>query len=341
MTSHPDFNRLKTALLLKGEPDRVPLMELGVGQKVKEAYLGKKIDSMEAEIEFWEAAGYDYIIKQTGYLIEVRKTLYPEKEEVREWIREDKGIITSDEDFHRYPWPEPQDIDLTFLEEIAPLLPSGMKIISGTCGIFEQVSQVMGLETFCIALKDNPGLVEKLFQRIGSLTWEVFQRIGEHDKVGALWYNDDLAYNKGTIVSPDVLRQYLFPWLKKMGKYCRERDLPFILHSDGNLWAIMEELVEIGFNAIHPIDPTAMDIREVKRRYGDKLCLVGNINLDLLIRGTPEEVEEEVKAKIKDLAPGGGYCLSSSNSIPDSVPPENYRAMVEAGKRYGIYPLII
>jgi uroporphyrinogen decarboxylase len=93
-------------------------------------------------------------------------------------------------------------------------------------------------------------------------------------------------------------------------------------------------------NAIHPIEPKAMDILEVKKRYGGKLCVIGNIDLGYtLTRGSPEETESEVKEKLRTVAPGGGYCLGSSNSIPEYVKPENFRAMVETTKKYGKYPI--
>ena len=116
--------------------------------------------------------------------------------------------------------------------------------------------------------------------------------------------------------------------------------MPFVLHSDGDIRPIMQDLLDCGFNAIHPIEPKAMDIKELKRDYGDKLCLIGNIDLAYtLTRGTPAEVEEEVKQRIRDIAPGGGYCVSSSNSIPGYVPVENYRAMIDAVRKYGTYPI--
>ena len=83
-----------------------------------------------------------------------------------------------------------------------------------------------------------------------------------------------------------------------------------------------------------------MDIIEIKKKYGDKFCIFGNIDLDYtLTRGTPDEVDALVKERIRALAPGGGYAVSSSNSIPEYVKPENYKAMIEAVKKYGKYPI--
>lgn len=101
----------------------------------------------------------------------------------------------------------------------------------------------------------------------------------------------------------------------------------------------MPDLIDdIGFNALHPIEPKGMDIGKLKAKIGDRVCLIGNIDLGYtLTRGTPDEVTEEVKQRIRNIAPGSGYCVGSSNSIPYYVPTQNYRAMVEATLKYGMY----
>ena len=111
-------------------------------------------------------------------------------------------------------------------------------------------------------------------------------------------------------------------------------------HSDGDLTAVMDDLLDVGINALHPIEPKAMDIYEMKKKYAGRLALVGNIDLgSTLVTGTPDEVRQDVRRHIKELAPGGGYCVSSSNTIPNYVPLENYRAMLEATFEYGRYPI--
>jgi len=123
-----------------------------------------------------------------------------------------------------------------------------------------------------------------------------------------------------------------------MRAICQHRNLPLILHSDGNLWQVMDDLIEIGFDALHPIEPKAMDIQETKLAVGDRLCLIGNVELDYpLSRGKPSDVEDAVRYLIETVAPGGGYCLGSSNTITSYVPLENFVAMVEACFKYGYY----
>jgi uroporphyrinogen decarboxylase len=105
------------------------------------------------------------------------------------------------------------------------------------------------------------------------------------------------------------------------------------------LWDIVEDLIGLGVEALHPIDPTCMDIEEVKEKLGDRLTIIGNISNEILETGTPDEVAELTKERIRVLGPGGGYCLGSGNSVPQWTPLENYVAMVETGLKLGKYPI--
>jgi uroporphyrinogen decarboxylase len=137
------------------------------------------------------------------------------------------------------------------------------------------------------------------------------------------------------MVSPPVLRRFFFPWLRKIGQLARRSRKPLIYHSDGVLDEVLEEIIDCGVDAIHPIEPKAMDLSVVKHRYGDRLCLIGHVDVDLLARGSVEEVRSRVKHNIEVAAYNGGYCVGSGNSIPDYVPFENYVAMLEAAREYG------
>ena len=156
-----------------------------------------------------------------------------------------------------------------------------------------------------------------------------------YDAVKAIWYSDDIAYRSGFLISPAVYRRYLFPWLSRIGELCRRAGRPLLFHSDGVLWDVLDDLVACGVSALHPIEPLSMDIREVKRRYGQHLAIVGNVEVDTLARGTPEQVRDQVRWLLREVAPGGGYCLGSSNTVPNYARLENYRAMLETGRESG------
>jgi uroporphyrinogen decarboxylase len=358
MTSYrdgPDFRRLETALRC-GEPDRVPLCELRVEPEVKSAFLGRPFPdaqadprgAVETEIEFSVAAGYDYL--------RLPPTLpYPERfvtverqygvyggERRRGWAEQHQGLIATRDDFESFPFPAPEQADFTLHDHAAELMPAGMKLITGVKGggIFERVWQLLGFERMCYASVEEPELIADIFERVGAIYLETCRLAVERPRVGAVWYADDLAYTEGLMMSPEFYRRHCFPWYRRIAELCRQRELPVLLHTDGVLWQIMDELMDIGFVALHPIEPKAMDIVEVKRRTAGRLCLIGNIDLGYtLTRGTPEEVDTEVRERIRTVAPGGGYCVGSSNTVTEYVPVENFHAMIEAARRYGQYPI--
>jgi len=154
--------------------------------------------------------------------------------------------------------------------------------------------------------------------------------------IDAIAVEGDLAGSTSLIMSPDHFKEYIKPYLEKIVEYSHRKGLKIIKHSDGNIWQILDDLVEIGFDGIHPIQPQCMNIGEVKKYLKGKACIVGNIDCqELLPYGSIDEVEKAVKETIEIASPGGGYIISSSNSIHPGVKPENYIAMIEAVHKYG------
>lgn len=336
----------------------MPLSEFLVDAPVKEAFLGRHVGNsllgtddydVEADVAFWAAAGYDYIHLAPWYL-----HLFPEGWHVTQgaysrysplpvdkaWMEEHRGVIASRADLERYPWPDLSQVQYDHLQQAAAALPPGMGLTTGTWGILETSRQLMGFEGMCLALHDDPGLVEGVVERMGAFLFEVFRKAAALPKVAALWLADDLAHAQGFFMSPAFYRRVLFPWFRRYGEEAQRRDLPLIYHCDGLIWDIIPDLIECGISALQPVEPKAMDIGEVKKRWGKHLALIGNIDLGgALTRGSPGEIEQEVRQRIRELAPGGGYCVGSSNSIPSYVPLANYRAMIEATTRWGGYPI--
>lgn len=148
----------------------------------------------------------------------------------------------------------------------------------------------------------------------------------------------DLAGEKTTIMSPKHYREYIKPYHRELVEHTHQRGAKIVKHSDGNVWPILDDLLEVGFDGIHPIQPQCMDIAEVKAYLAGRACILGNIDCrDLLPFGSEEDVDAAVKETIREAAPGGGYIISSSNSIHPGCKPENYIAMVRAAHKYGVY----
>ena len=193
----------------------------------------------------------------------------------------------------------------------------------------------MGQESFSLALYDQPDLVEELLHRYASWSAAVVKRVCAMG-FDVVWTADDIAFKSGLLLSPRMFRERILPHVRKVAE---SMTVPWIFHSDGNLAAVLDDLVDLGIAGLHPVEPGAMDIRALKRRYGRRLCLIGNVDVNMLGAGTPGQVEAEVVALIRDVAPEGAYILSSGNSLASYCRLENIRAMVAARHRFGEYPI--
>jgi uroporphyrinogen decarboxylase len=265
---------------------------------------------------------------------------FQEEASTRMWAEHGQGIIRDDASFEDFPWPDPSDFSYDTVERLGKLLPENAKAIINVGYIFTAPWMLMGLESFCISLAQDEELPKRLINRVGTIQRQVVENLVQFDCVGAIRMPDDLAYTTGLIVSPRLLRETIFPWDKQIGDVVQKAGLLYLLHSDGRLYDVIDDLVDCGFCAIHPCEKSSMDINEVKRKYIGRLCVCGNIDLDsTLTMGTPKDVEDEVKMRLRTVAPGGGYCCGASNSVPEYVPFENYMAMIDTVKRYGKYPI--
>ena len=348
----PNFERFRKVLLRKEEPDYVPLGDISVHPILKAAILGRPVRTLEDDVAFWGKAGFDHvpleqgfqltdvIRKQSMHTIEANYAFETSEMQTRSWATEGKGLITTMKDFESFRWPDPDSLDYSAFEKVKSCLPPQVKVIAILGKIFTSVWWLMGLEGMSLSFVDEPSLVPKLFEKIGKFQFRVFENLLKFDSVGVVWHADDIAYSTQLMVSPKILRQHLFPWYKEMNRIAHEKGRLVVFHSDGKLHDVIEDIIGCGFDGLNPIEPKAMNINELKKKFGSRISLIGNIDLGYtLTRGTPEEVKAEVRQRIHDLAPGGGYAVASSNSVPEYVPLANFNAMREATFQYGKYPI--
>ncbi|MCU0343636.1 MAG: nucleoside 2-deoxyribosyltransferase [Ignavibacterium sp.] len=317
----------------------IPLAELGVHPNIKEQFLSKKIETLQDEVDFWYRAGYDYIKLQPKVDFNPMKigldnnVSYNDDGTIfRKWASESNGVIANFNDFEKYTFPSISDIDYSNFENVKSLLPEGMGVVGQYGDIFTMTWEMMGFESFSLALFENEDLIKNLNDRLGELVLSMFEYFAQSDIVDVIWYSDDIAYSNALMVSPQVLDIYLFSWLKKIGDLAKKYNKPFIYHTDGILFDVMDRIIDCGVTALHPIEPKAMNIGEVKKRYGNQLCLIGNIDVDLLARGTTTEIRNNVYKNVEEVGIEGGYCVGSGNSIPEYVKLDNYKAMIDTVK---------
>jgi uroporphyrinogen decarboxylase len=351
----PDFERFRKVVMHQ-EADRVPLCEALVGYGIMSRFLGREVtpEHVASQVEFWTRAGYDYVpipvsILEPGKVTEESKITRILREMVREknpeetnpdaWNLELSSFIHEREDFERFPWDAASEIEFGKLEALEELLPEKMKVVVITGKIFTLTWMLMGFQNFSLKLVLEPDLVGDVFRKIAAIQSSALDRILSKDYVGAVWAADDMAFGSGPMISPEALREHVFPWYREMAECCHAKDRIFVMHSDGDLTKLMPDLIDIGVDLLQPVDPTCMDIAKTKKEFGDRICLAGNVPNEMLRSGTVEEVEEYVKNLLRNCGPGGGYCVGSGNSVPDWSKFENFMAMRDTALKYGTYPI--
>ncbi|MBU1098218.1 MAG: nucleoside 2-deoxyribosyltransferase [Bacteroidetes bacterium] len=327
----------------RGKSSYVPVAELGVHPKIKEKIIGRPIMNLKDDVEFWNKMGYDYLKLAPEVDFNpgnIGKSLSSEEKVDSvsnfNWAHEGDGIITSLNDYEKYIFPSAADFNYWKFDSINKYLPEGMGVVGQYGDIFTMTWEMMGFEKFSFALFENPDLIDLLNDKLGELVLSMFEVMAQHPSVDVLWYSDDIAFTNGLLMPPEILDKYLFKWLKKIGELAKKYNKPLIYHSDGVLFEVFESIISCGVDAIHPLEPKAMELDKVKKIVGDKLCLIGHVEVDILSRGKPEDIRQIVRKNIDVAAFNGGYCVGSSNSIPAYVNVENYIEMNKAAKEFGV-----
>jgi len=348
ITPDPDFDRLKT-VFARGAPDRVPFIELALDEPIMVA-IQEAPFSPDSEQRCREMAdlffrlGYDYVPAATNFAFDSRTIATADTAPLtagqRHWrVDEGRGTIETWEDFARYPWPEPSDEHYRTMEWTARSLPQGMKIIAlGTGGVLEWVMWLMGYGAMSFAMADQPDLVQAMFDRVGERLLKLCEAVASYDAVGAVFFGNDMGFKTQTMISPQAMRKYVFPWQRRVVEAVHAHGKPFLLHSCGNLDLVMDDLIDyVGIDAKHSFEDVITPITEAKRRWGHRVALLGGIDMDLLARGTPEQVRARTRQVLEACMPGGGFALGSGNTVANYIPIENYFAMLEEEWRLGVY----
>ncbi len=351
----PDFERLLKVLWRQGEPDRVPFIELFADPEVMSAVVGAPIpnpvpDDRELRelvltriIQFWYECGYDYVPVWPDLDLPTRRLKADDTaalaRQEREWVDESQGIINSWRDFEAYPWPRPEDIDYSRFEFISRHLPEGMKIIAlGPGGQLEHIMWLMGYVPFATMLKDDPALIQAVAEKVGETLLSIYSTTAEMPSVGAHWIGDDMGFRTSTMVSPEDLQCYVFPWLRRLADIAHAHHMPFLLHSCGNLRLIMDYLIDdVRIDAKHSFEDAIQPVTEAKKLYGDRIALLGGVDIHFLCRSSEDEVRAYTRRLIDACAPGGGWALGTGNSVTNYLPLHNYLAMLDEGRKWGSY----
>jgi uroporphyrinogen decarboxylase len=333
--------RVLTALF-REEPDRVPYCELAIDRALAQRLMGwGEPEGQAANLEanaytVDEAKALADRLKLDNISYVLRAPVYAHKVPGLDGrLFYGRGMIKTRADLDLIQLPDPYDDSLYApAAEFARQKGEYAACLVTRIGIFPTVLG-MGIENFSIALYEDRALVEDVLDLYCEWTAVVAERVCQ---LGFDVYisTDDMAFKSAPFFSPRVFRDLVLP------RYQRVREqitLPWVIHSDGNMMPFLNDLVDLGIAGMHPLEKGAMDIRAVKRDYGDRICLLGNVDLNILGMGTPEDVDREVRELVRDVGPGGGYVVTSGNSLAGYLKPENVWALSEAVQKYGRYPV--
>jgi uroporphyrinogen decarboxylase len=328
--------------LRRDTPDRVPVCELVISRRFAERLLGWPVPPRgpgsyeDAPFTADEAKAVAAALGHDNICFALNAPIYADRTvESDGRIAFGDGHIRTAADLALIDFPDPYD-DALYAGAAAFAEQKGdySAWFVTRVGIFSTWLS-MGLENFAVALFEDLPLIERLLDVYvdwAAVVTERACRLG-FDVVATL---DDIAFKTAPFFSPQVFRDLVVPRYERIGKIVT---LPWVMHSDGNVALFLDDIARVGVAGVHPMEKGAIDIRWVKQAYGDRLCVLGNVDMHMLSVGPVEAVENETRELLRDVAPGGGYILTSGNSIATYCQVEYVRAMCDAARTFGAYPI--
>jgi uroporphyrinogen decarboxylase len=340
MKFQPDYHYFADVMKNK-RPARLPLyehivctpvMEKIMGVQFAELLKGDAHDQAEyfrLQCRFFQEMTYDIASYEVGII----GTLPGESA-----IYGGQGPIQNRADFAAFPWKDLQarywQIARPRFDALVAALPPGMKAVGGVGnGVFELAESLVGMEFLPFIEVDDPELYADLFRAIGDLMcaiWgEFMPRYGSH--FVACRFGDDLGFKSSLLTNPNTVRQHILPQYRRVIDIIHAGGSPFLWHSCGCIFEIMDEVIALGIDAKHSNEDAIAPFDRWIADYGNKIGLLGGFDMDFLCANKPDTI----RAKVLELGKryrnsAHGYALGSGNSIPDYVPPENYLALIHA-----------
>jgi len=349
-----DWRGLMQSIGRQGTPPRVHFIELYIDPEMQDAIAQRfgLLDGVSAAEPLFDLRrhmavqrflGYDYVrCSLENVDMPLRRhtaadTAALTRRQGRSFVDEHTGPITNWNEFETYPWPNPANLASRAMEWYSKNLPDDMCIIAsgGFAHFAEYLSWLMGYETLCYALFDQRDLIQAIMNRVLELNRAMIRTMLQFPRVKIIWGSDDMGFRTGTLISPADLRQFVLPAHKEMAKLSHDAGRPYLLHSCGQLADIMDDLInDVRIDAKHSFEDTIEDVVATKRKYGDRIAILGGIDVDFLCRSGEGQIRRRVRQTLEACFPGGGYCLGTGNSVANYIPLENYLVMLDEGRRF-------
>lgn len=334
----PDIQNLYDVLQRK-VPRRPVLFELFMNLPLYERLAGRKsgpgnpmVNDYPLIIDAYKNGGYDYAtVYGSGMFFPVAA-----HHAAQSISANDTVMITDWESFEAYPWPDPDAFDYSALQKITPSLPDGMKLaIMGPGGVLENLINLLGYENLCFLVYDEPELVEKTVDEIGKRLLRYYENSLNADSVGLLIGNDDWGFCSQTMMPPDFLRKYIFPWHKKIVEVAHRNHKPAVLHSCGRLHEVYDDIIDdIRYDGKHSYEDKIEPVEAAYERLHDRIAVMGGMDMHFMVTGTPEQIRARADAMLQKGMEKGGYALGTGNSVPEYIPQDHYFAMTAAALEY-------
>ncbi len=360
----PNIDRLLAAFAIK-QGDRVPLLELGVHSPTLEHVMGRPLQGGEAGVykttdvieyekktaaktrkphiiaeeartlstltiapeeylEFCQRSGIDAMVVHLSYTGQEGLST---RGSVRDWADLDRMI----------PPPEIGAVKEYLQRYIDVASGTGVGVAAWVHSCFARTYELLGLENFGLKLYDDRKFVEHVMDIFASYGTKVAEAVADLE-ISFFWIADDLSDNRNLLISKAMLEELWLPRTARILAPIKAKGLPIAYHCDGKVADVVPLALRLGVNAMQPFQPNCNDIYHFKKQFGDRLCLIGNMDVgELMAFGTPQEVVADTRKHIERLAPGGGYVAGSSHSITPAVKPENFLAMCDTVMQFGAY----
>lgn len=343
MSYSPDYSHM-LKVLSNHRPTRLPLYEHSISPLIMEKILNIQFADLlngddlglkkffNCYCRFFKEMTYDTVSFEVGIC-----DVLPDHGAI---LGGKAGPIQNRADFEKYPWDEVPQLFWERAEKqyttLGQSLPAGMKAIGGVgYGVFEISEDMVGFEHLCYLQADDPELFADLYRKIGDLMCTIWTRFLQRYKYDFVVcrMGDDLGFKNGTLLAPDTIRQHILPQYRRIIDLIHQYGKPFLLHSCGNIFEVMDDIIACGINAKHSNEDIIAPFDAWIERYIEKIGLLGGIDVDILCQKSPEEIfEQVVELGQRFRRKARGYALGSGNSIPDYVPAEGYLAMIRAAR---------
>jgi uroporphyrinogen decarboxylase len=244
------------------------------------------------------------------------------------------GPIQSWDDFEQYPWPRIENVDFSDVEWFEKNLPDDIAMW-GMTYLFQQVSNLIGFAPMCMMLYEDRNLIKAVIEKVGKFYVNLTETICDFSHCGAINVGDDMGHKTATLIAPKDIRELFIPWHKRIIAAAHSRGKLGFFHVCGQVESVMDDLIDIvGIDAKHSTQDVIEPIGLSKQRWGNKIGLLGGVDVDFITRAYPGEIKRYICSVLDHCLEGGGFALGVGNWVADSIPFDNYIAMQEAARCY-------